>query len=110
MDCLLTVSTPSASVLSCFPLSCLRSGGSFSYLLSPLVSVDGWLGPPTFRHQYSPTLPFCQLSVEQVVVDYPSSIRWTCPSQAGSAMSEEGDQALESSSTEDPRQFDGQNT
>ena len=45
-NCMLTASTPSAYVLSCFPLSCLRSGESFAYLLSPLVSVDGPVLPP----------------------------------------------------------------
>ena len=81
-----TVFPPSTSGLSCFPLLGLRSGESFAYLLSPLVSVDGrvlppidinvqwlqvsfapvstcfsrWPGPPTYRHQY-PLTPgiFC---------------------------------------------------
>ena len=44
--CLLTLFPPSASVLSCFPLLGLRSGESFAYLLSPLVSVDGQILPP----------------------------------------------------------------
>ena len=108
---MLTVSTPSASVLGCCPLSCLRSGESFAYLLVS-TGFGRWPGPPTFRNQCSLTLALCQLSIEQVAVDSPTFHFHTMgmSKPAESALSEQVDQALESSWTEDTRPFDGQNT